>query len=82
VLASGLPLVSSRLPFAKFSPLAQASSYTIVSNEMSGQNKPVHKRPLISDHLKQSTFLSGLFIADPFIIGHVHNRPVFNRPRS
>jgi len=37
------------------------------------QNRPVHNRPLITDHSKQTTFITDpfitdLFITDPFII--------------
>jgi len=53
---------------------------------VSVQYRPVHNRPLITEHLKQTTF-----VTDQFIIDHVHNRPrsitdqfildhIYNRP--
>jgi len=44
------------------------------------QNRPIHNRPLTTDHSKQTTFvtdlfITDLFITDPFITDHVHNRP-------
>jgi len=55
------------------------------------QNRPVHIRPITTDHSKQITFVTDLLIIDPFITDHVnngphlktdhvHNRPVHNRP--
>jgi len=35
----------------------------------------VQNRPFITDHSKQTTFITGPFITDPFIIDYVYNRP-------
>jgi len=39
------------------------------------QNRPVHNRPLITDHSKQTTFITDPFITDLFKTDHFHNRP-------
>ena len=57
------------------------------------QNRPVHNRPLITDHSKQTTsitdpfiidpskqttFITDPFITDPFVTDHVDNGPLLN----
>jgi len=42
---------------------------------VSVQNRLVQNRPFITDHSKQTTFITDPFITDPFITDHVHNRP-------
>ena len=42
---------------------------------VSVQNRPVQNRPFITDHSKQTTFITDPFITDPFITDYVHNRP-------
>jgi len=39
------------------------------------QNRPVHIRPITTDHSKQTTFVTDLLITDLFITYRVHNRP-------
>ena len=42
------------------------------------QNGPVHNRPLITDHSKQTTFITEPFITEPFVTDHVDNGPLLN----
>jgi len=39
------------------------------------RNRPVHNRPLITDHSKQTTFITDPFTTDLFKTDHFHNRP-------
>ena len=39
------------------------------------QNRPVHNRPFITDHSKQTTFTTDPFITDLLKTDHFHNRP-------
>ena len=43
--------------------------------KVSVQNRPVQNRPFITDHSKQTTFITDPFITHPFITDYVHNRP-------
>jgi len=38
------------------------------------KNRPVYNRPLITDHSKQTAFITDLFLVDPFINNDIHNR--------
>jgi len=47
--------------------------------KVSVQNRPVQNRPFITDHSKQTTFITDPFITDPFITApfttdHIHTR--------
>jgi len=42
---------------------------------VSVQNRRVQNRPFITDHSKQTTFITDPFTTDPFITDYVHNRP-------
>ena len=42
------------------------------------QNRPVHNRPPITDHSKQTMFITDPFITDPFVTDHVDNGPLLN----
>jgi len=46
---------------------------------VSVQNRPVHTRLLITDHSKQTAFVTDLFTTDPLITRPHYNRPVRNR---
>jgi len=39
------------------------------------QNRPVRNRPVITDHSKQTTFITDPFITDLFNTDHFHNTP-------
>jgi len=59
--------------------LAQSIDVKIAMSTMdstvSVQNRSVQNRPFITDHPKQTTFITVPFITDPFITDYVHNRP-------
>jgi len=38
------------------------------------KNRPGYNTPLITDHSKQTAFITDLFLADPFINDDTHNR--------
>ena len=69
---------SAGSPFgAHFLSASETKSFRLETLEMSAtvpiQSRPVHNRPFITDHSKQTTFTTDPFITDLLKTDHFHN---------